>query len=276
MQQIKRQLNVRATCTVGYPTDSSRLLRDHLLLRMSLNIDIVSDLSNTSISVRPETKWDHLGERLSELTGVDINDMKLIINDVPKNSVYLKDLRDSPVQNVHSITVVDVNENSVANQLKHDIANGTDVSFQYSTKDYEDRKDSVLQWKKDNRLGKYDPAYKAKMEQQLALSTEKAKQLEDKIGQRCCVSPSVEDSIPERRGWLRFVGKIPEINEQDVWCGVEFDEPVGKNDGSFRGTRYFGPVHANYGGFIKPLTLQVGSQFTPLLNDELAMTDDEL
>lgn len=80
---------------------------------------------------------------------------------------------------------------------------------------------------------------------------------------------------PERRGWLRFVGVVPQLNETDIWCGIEFDEPVGKNNGSFRGSSYFGPVKPNYGGFVRPSSVETGKKFTPLLDDELLSSDED-
>ena len=41
-----------------------------------------------------------------------------------------------------------------------------------------------------------------------------------------------------KRGEVRYVGKIPAI-APGWWVGVKYDEPVGKNDGSLKGRRYF-------------------------------------
>lgn len=51
-----------------------------------------------------------------------------------------------------------------------------------------------------------------------------------------------------RRGTIRYVGPVPEIptsssvrddSDGGWWVGIELDEPVGKNDGSIGGKRYF-------------------------------------
>jgi tubulin-folding cofactor B len=42
-----------------------------------------------------------------------------------------------------------------------------------------------------------------------------------------------------------------------VWIGVKFDDPVGRNDGSIRGTRYF-TAPPNCGAFVQPQTCTVG------------------
>ena len=50
-----------------------------------------------------------------------------------------------------------------------------------------------------------------------------------------------------------------------------YDEPVGKNDGTVKGKRFF-TCPPKYGGFLRPDKLQVGEQFVEL--DDL-FTDDE-
>ena len=47
------------------------------------------------------------------------------------------------------------------------------------------------------------------------------------VGMRCEVYPG------QRRGTVRFVG---EIAATGYWVGVQFDEPVGRNDGTVKGT----------------------------------------
>lgn len=54
----------------------------------------------------------------------------------------------------------------------------------------------------------------------------------------------------QKYGVLRFVGET-EFSE-GVWCGVELDQPTGKNNGSIHGIRYF-TCEANFGVFV-PIT----------------------
>ena len=52
---------------------------------------------------------------------------------------------------------------------------------------------------------------------------------------------------------------------------MEYDEPVGKNDGSIKGKRYFQCV-PGYGGFIRPDKVRQGD-FPP--EDEFALSDGD-
>jgi len=54
----------------------------------------------------------------------------------------------------------------------------------------------------------------------------------------------------------RYVGPIPEM-PIGWWIGVKLDEPLGKNDGSVKGARYF-TCDPAYGCFIRPQNVQVG------------------
>ncbi len=95
-----------------------------------------------------------------------------------------------------------------------------------------------------------------------------------KVGNRCECKPGA------RRGEIKYIGyangqglvdSAGKIHMPQVWIGVQFDEPVGKNDGSAKGKRFF-TCGKNYGAFLKPHLVQVGD-FPE--KDPFASDDDE-
>eukprot|EP00672_Neobodo_designis_P025973 CAMPEP_0174851634 /NCGR_PEP_ID=MMETSP1114-20130205/23291_1 /TAXON_ID=312471 /ORGANISM="Neobodo designis, Strain CCAP 1951/1" /LENGTH=241 /DNA_ID=CAMNT_0016086181 /DNA_START=91 /DNA_END=816 /DNA_ORIENTATION=- len=75
------------------------------------------------------------------------------------------------------------------------------------------------------------------------------------VGDRCMVFPG------DRLGTVRYVGRVPPL-KPGFWVGVEYDEPVGKNDGAVavKGKaplRLF-QCNPNYGGVVRPEQVTVG------------------
>lgn len=68
----------------------------------------------------------------------------------------------------------------------------------------------------------------------------------------------------------RFVGKCEGL-PKGYWIGVQYDEPVGKNDGSIKGKRYF-QCPDGYGSFVRPNLVKTGD-FPPL--DDFAFSDGD-
>lgn len=95
---------------------------------------------------------------------------------------------------------------------------------------YAARKDTVLAFKQRNKLGRFDPSKDASSSTASAETDEP----EDLVpGKRCQVdllSGSGAGGSNKRKGTVRFVGITKFAS--GVWVGVEYDEPVGKNDGS--------------------------------------------
>ncbi|XP_033228374.1 tubulin-folding cofactor B [Belonocnema kinseyi] len=126
--------------------------------------------------------------------------------------------------------------------------------FEISEEEYAKRSDTVKAFLEKNRLGKYNDEEMKRREEEKKKEqeAEEASARLCKIGDRCEV---YVPNQPKRRATIMYVGK-PDFKE-GWWIGVKYDEPLGKNDGSVSGKRYF-ECAPKYGGFVKPTHVKVG------------------
>lgn len=119
---------------------------------------------------------------------------------------------------------------------------------------YEQKDNTVRSFLKKNRMGKYNEEEQkredAKRLEREALEKQKAELCT--VGARCQVTVK---GCPTRRGTVMYNGELEGKN--GIFIGVKYDEPLGKNDGSVQGKRYF-TCPPNYGGFVSPLSVEVG------------------
>lgn len=149
--------------------------------------------------------------------------------------------------------------------------------YKMSDEDYENRENTYRKWKQE-QLAK-DPTWtleKAMAEKRGEVYVPKEK-IEDEeymadlaapmqVGMRCEVTPGA------KRGEVKFVGKVTGL-PLGYWVGVQFDEPVGKNDGSVKGVRIF-ECPDGYGSFQRPDKVAVGDY--PPEDDPFADSEDEI
>ncbi|KAL0051500.1 hypothetical protein WJX82_008707 [Trebouxia sp. C0006] len=84
-------------------------------------------------------------------------------------------------------------------------------------------------------------------------------------GSRCEVNPG------GKRGLIRHVGRCQKL-PKGYWVGVQYDEPVGKNNGTVKGVQYFDCLDG-YGAFVRPDMVTAGD-FPPV--DDLFSDEDEI
>jgi len=142
----------------------------------------------------------------------------------------------------------------------------TDVSqvdkFDLTPEEYAQRQDTVLAYKQRNKIGRFAPPGESQL-------SEAPHQVDISIGSRCQVESS--EAGLNKRGTVRFFGKTKFAKGEGVWVGIEYDEPMGKNDGSIQGERYF-TCRPNYGVFVRPDKVQIGD--FPV--EEIDLDDEEM
>lgn len=128
--------------------------------------------------------------------------------------------------------------------------------------EYAKKSDSVLAWKKAQKLGRFDPNAPSHLQAKIAVFAQEVEERGIAVGKRCRVGG--DDT---RRGEVKYVGEVKEIpGTIGAWIGVQLDEPVGKNDGSIGGTRYWGePSELKRGVIVRPDRVEVGD--FPVMDD---------
>ncbi|KAI8084426.1 CAP Gly-rich domain-containing protein [Gilbertella persicaria] len=228
------------------------------------------DTSDENVST--ERRFDkgltisQLKYKLEPITGIPYSTQKI---DLYQGNHLLGTLDDEtrmlgsyPAEDYMRLHVVDTNPHRVKNQY-------TDVSlvekFELTDDQYEKRSDTVRAFKERNKLGRFSDEAAAK-EEAIEKAYEKAAS-GIKVGDRCEVLG--DDESVRRLGTVRFVGETK--FQPGLWVGIQYDEPLGKNDGSVQGEKYFS-CPPKYGGFVRPTKVNVGD----FPEEELLMTDDEL
>lgn len=150
--------------------------------------------------------------------------------------------------------------------------NYTDVSavekYEMPPTEYESRTDSVLAWKKAQKLGRFDPAAPSLEQQRIAHSHREIQERRITLGARCRLLPATD----ARRGTVGFTGDVAEIPGVGAWVGVALDEPTGKNDGAVQGMRYF-ECPPKCGVFVRAERVEVGD--FPALDDLAELGGDD-
>lgn len=168
--------------------------------------------------------------------------------------------------NIEPLSVIKIADKRPKGQRPNYTDDSKVQKFELTKEEYESRTDSVLAYKKRNHLGRFDPEAGTKEE----IALREIHDLGYEIGARCRV-----EGEADRRGSIRFVGHVPQIPSGGVWIGIEYDEPVGKNNGTIHGAKYF-DAKANHGGFLRPSRVEVGDYPPRNLDDELMDSEDEI
>ncbi|RYP68724.1 hypothetical protein DL769_005445 [Monosporascus sp. CRB-8-3] len=229
-------------------------------------LQVISDNVSSERRITPSWSISQLKTKLEPITGVPPSCQRIALKTTSKEAVPIEAadedhtfLSGFPLTAYAELHVLDTRPPGA--RLNLNDTSGVE-KYVMPPEEYEKKSDSVLAWKKTEKLGRFNPQ---------APSLEKAKidafeqEIRDRgieVGKRCRVGG--DDS---RRGEIKYVGEVKEIpGTIGAWVGVHLDEPVGKNDGSIGGTRYWGAESAlKHGVFVRPERVEVGDY--PVLDD---------
>ncbi|KAF2016628.1 hypothetical protein BU24DRAFT_423011 [Aaosphaeria arxii CBS 175.79] len=238
-------------------------------LQPAADVPLLITSSNSSSERRISPSWTiaHLKARLEPITGVPAGSQQLTLRVGSQDAVAITSSNEEQTQ-LSAFSLQPYAEISVLDTrppgARTDYSDLSSVEkYIMPAAEYETRTDSVLAWKKSQKLGRFDPNAPT-IEQQKILAYER------EIEERGLTLSSRVRLLPEsdaRRGTVSYLGLVPEIPGLGAWVGITLDEPTGKNDGSVKGKRYF-ECGNNYGVFVRPERCEVGDFPALDLGDE--------
>merc|ERR1711991_501496 len=234
---------------------------------------VTLNVSCSSANVRSDRRFDkgltisNVKSKLELIAGVPTASMQLHLLDQQGQKICIMSddnamLGAYPVEDYLELHVKNVDSTAAVGEFD-------DLSkvekYELTDAEYASKRDTVLDYKRRNQLGRFNPeaAKAAEVKQQ----EEDANAAAMDVGSRCQVTLK---SAGKQRGTIRYVGDIR--GKPGKFVGVELDEPFGKNDGSIEGHKFF-ECAPNYGCFVKPGSVETGD--FPPLDDELLMSDED-
>jgi tubulin-specific chaperone B len=248
----------------SYITAADHLHYQHMAEGMVACNITHSNLTSNHLDIRFDLHWTiaEVKEKLRKHFGTPVEHQRLfhrvdgrVLCEMSDNS---KMLGFFSVESGHEIHVQDTDPFSLSRG-----GGLTDVTlvekYRMDEETYDKRSGTIREWIKNKR--KEDPNYKMKAKgMQQGLGNYEKKEPEPipgpesvegiAVDSRCQVMPG------KRRGVVKFVGTVPELKD-GPWVGVQFDEPVGINNGSLKGTVYF-ECEEGFGSFVRGKNVTTG------------------
>ncbi|KAI3644635.1 hypothetical protein MP228_010799 [Amoeboaphelidium protococcarum] len=231
-----------------------------------LNVTVLSSSNDVRREYRVDPAWtlQYLKNRLQLIVGCDSQSIELKIDDGP-----LLNGSDHDAETLHALGVIDGSIIEITTPLNQR-DNFTDVSqvekFELDDAEYDKRTDSVRNFMRVNKLGKHSD-----QKNFTASDDHSSETFNGNVDDRCQVQLT-EDGL-KRKGYIRYVGNVD--GRQGLWIGVEYDEPVGRHDGSFKGVTYFQCKHG-HGSFVAPDKVHVNGLDVDEDEDQFASSEDEI
>lgn len=194
--------------------------------------------------------------KLELVTGGAAATMKLQVFDSKNNLVCAIDDDSALLGSYHIEDGMRIHVTDKFTLLKDFTDSDTDERFKLSEEAYQQKQDTLRAFLQKNKLGKYNEEEM----KQLKLQQEAEAQEEAKLASAIPIDARCEVRVPNqpsRRATVMYKGPLEGTGRNGTWIGVKYDEPLGKNDGSVEGRRYF-TCQPKYGGFVKPIFVTVG------------------
>ncbi|CAG9815288.1 unnamed protein product [Phaedon cochleariae] len=227
-------------------TDFKVVTSDFLNLQISTS---KNDISFNEKRFPKDLIISDLKVKLEMITGGSCSTMKIqafnkndqLICDLDKDETLLGSY---PLEDGMRLHVID------QFQLRSDLDLSNVPKYEITDDEYSKKSDSVRSFLQKNKLGKYNEQFEQKKEMLEAEEKKLAEQTH--VGSRCKVTVQ---NAPDRLGKVMYSGPIQGL--PGYWIGVKYDEPLGKNDGTCKGKRYF-ECPDKYGAFVKPVNVLCG------------------
>ncbi|KAI2634232.1 CAP Gly-rich domain-containing protein [Hypomontagnella submonticulosa] len=229
-------------------------------------LQVISENSASERRITPSWSITQLKRKLEPVTGIPPSSQRISLKTASKETVAIEAadedttlLSNFPLSAYAELHIIDTRPASAKLNL-NDTA-GVE-KYVMPADEYEKKPDSVLAWKRAEKLGRFNPDAPSLEKAKIDAFDFEIRSRGIEVGKRCRVGG--DDS---RRGEVKYVGEVKEIpGSIGAWVGVQLDEPVGKNDGSLGGTRYWGTESPlKHGVFVRPERVEVGEW--PVLND---------
>ncbi|KAI9669908.1 MAG: hypothetical protein M1831_006944 [Alyxoria varia] len=254
-------------------------------------LNVRSEGSASERRISPSWTISQFKTKLEPITGVPAIAQTLelrLAGSQPSRSIEATNedtatLSDFPLQAYAEIYVQDTRPTHLRTNL-NDPAAADVPKYSMPADEYSNLSSSVLAYKRENKLGRFDPNLPSTQEQQRARIAREIDERHIAVDKRCQVLPppspltgASSGSPPanpnsehgsERRGTVRYVGEIEELPGAGAWVGVELDEPVGKNDGTVGGKRKIFECQPKHGVFLRPERVEIGN-FPNMLDADL-------
>jgi len=143
--------------------------------------------------------------------------------------------------------------------------------YELDEEDYDKKRGTVRDFKRRNKLGRFNVEESAKLEQEKLQKEQEYNTLQQAALKKLKLESRCKVTIPKsakRLGIIKYLGKLH--FSPLLWAGIEYDDPVGKNDGEVKGKRYF-TCKQKFGGFVKVENVECGD-FPP--EDDFDDLDD--